>query len=323
MSNPAAPAPSAVPAAPAPAETQADTPPAAPTEAKPAIPDDVLENLTPEQVQKVAKKLKIKVKDGDIEEEIEGLDNIQRLVQLRKASDRRFNDAHKKEQALADKEAKIQRIVGALSAKDERALAAIGVDPVDFAEQILRRHVEMAKMSPEARRAMQLEQERDAYRQQIEEHKRREAEAAMAQATEQAYEEMSTQIETALRDAGTSLKMTPYIASRVARTMLYYRDAKKVELSAADAVRMTLPQIEAERRELEDMHFKTMTPEQYEKAYPEKAEEYRKYLLGKASSGFPQAKPPAQSPAAPRQGEQPRRRRGSLDAFLRDAVNFE
>jgi hypothetical protein len=178
-------------------------------------------------VEKAARKLKIKV-DGVTEEYDE--EDVIKMAQLSKASQKRFNEA-----AATKKEA--AKILEKLKENPLEVLQHpdIGVDVKKFAEDYLIKEMEKAELSPEARRAYEAEQKVAAMEKEKEERLKQETEAQQMAAQKQWATKYETDIQAALEK--TAIPKTP---QSVKRMVMYMLDAveNKVDMSAEQAAQV-------------------------------------------------------------------------------------
>jgi len=211
---------------PTPTETQPPTTPKEPITTTPQQkpPEEGAKDGVQKAVEKAARKLKIKV-DGVEEELLE--EEVVKLAQLSKASQKRFNEAAKVKKEASE--------LIALLKKDPRAVLEhpdIGIDSIAWAEDILLKEMEKAKMSPEAKRAYDAEQKLKQLEKEKEEaaeqEKHRESLKLQAKHTK-LYEE---EIQKALEKSG-----IPKTTESVARMARYMEIAleNEVELGAEQA----------------------------------------------------------------------------------------
>lgn len=282
--------------------------PAAPATPEAAAPAEVtVPDLTPAQIDKIVQGYKTKVKIDDNEQEV-SFDDLRRGYQLRQASDRRMNEAHKQKE-------QVQQFLQLVKSNPKQAFRELGLDPLKFSEETLTEHIQSLKMSPEQKAMMEREaelQRREAELKQTEEQRKAQEQAALeAQAAQQLDAELTEALQ------AEQFPKSVYAIKRVANIMREYM-IQGHQISARDAVRIAKQDIEAEVRDFMD----NLPPEQIERMTPKAYENMRKAALAKATGGFPTSRPTGQPkvPAKPA-ANQPRVRK-SLDKFMKDATIY-
>ena len=179
------------------------------TEARAKGGSPVADPKAAEQVKDAIRKLKLKI-DGK-EEELDEPEVI-RLAQLGKASNKRFEEAKQMRQQ-AEQFMEMLR-------KDPKAVLsnpALGVDLRKFAEEVVWEHIQESSLTPEQKKARDVERELQKYKAQEEEHKKAETERQM-QALHQKYaSDYDRKITSALQASG--LPKTPATVKRMAEYM--------------------------------------------------------------------------------------------------------
>ncbi len=178
-----------------------------------------------EAIKEEIRRLKLKI-DGKEEELPE--DEVIRLAQLGKASNKRFEEAKamrtQAEQFLA------------MLKKDPKSVLSdprIGIDLKKFAEQVVWEHIEEQSLSPEQKRARDVERELEKYKSQEEERKKTEAERQMQALHERYAADYDRKISTALASSG--LPKTPATVKRMAE-YLYSAVQNGYDLEPSDLV---------------------------------------------------------------------------------------
>lgn len=148
-----------------PAETApAETTTPAPEAAKPAPPPPV--------------KVKLKQGDKEIEEEVP-LDKLVEVYRnaepMRRTAYQRFEEAKKQRDEAA-------RLVGTLKKDTRAALKEAGIDPLEWAEQVIAEHLQQEQMSPEQKEAAALRRELEGFKAKEEEAKKAAEERAAKEA---------------------------------------------------------------------------------------------------------------------------------------------
>lgn len=149
----------------APAETApAETTTPAPEAAKPAAPPPV--------------KVKYKQGEQEIEEDVP-LDQLVEVYRnrepMRRAAYQKFEEAKRQRDEAA-------RLVGTLKKDTRAALKEAGIDPLEWAEQVIAEHLQQEQMSPEQKEAAQLRKELEQFKAKEEEAKKAAEEKAAKEA---------------------------------------------------------------------------------------------------------------------------------------------
>jgi hypothetical protein len=205
------------------------------------------ENLTKEEIKRI-NKLKLKVYGEEIEEDLpfdieedpEVVEYLTKQLQLAKAAQRAMN-----ENSTFQKQ--VQEFLGSFKKDTKAALEQLGIDPKEFAAQVIEEEIKKQQMSPEERERQELqekirklEEERKAEREEME---RREYERLL----QQEYEKVESQIQTALETSG--LPKSRYAVKKVAEYLMIAAE-KGVELSAMDVAPIVKEEIQKEMQEL-------------------------------------------------------------------------
>jgi hypothetical protein len=121
---------------------------------------------------------------------------LRKVKQLEAASNKRFQEA-------ADIQKKVQSFLERGKEVPEELLAKLGIDPDEFAEALLRKRIEEAKLSPEQRQAAeerrQFEEERKAWESNVSERVRHDIDTGITEAFKE-----------------TQLPKTPFLVARIA-----------------------------------------------------------------------------------------------------------
>lgn len=234
-------------------EVQAAAEPASQAEAQPTTPAE------PKPIDPLAefrgKKIKQKVDGQELEVDLE---EIIKAYPKISAADKRFMEA-----------ASIRKQVDGLlknitEAQDYQSLVKLmGKEKAEkFAEDLLLEKINYEQMSPEQRRAFELEQENKTLKSREEEAKRARLEQERAAIRAQAVQSIDTEISAALKELGK--KPTPRLIARIAEQMLVSLEAgeegldemgnpiPRKRMPARDAMTRTLSEFQAELREYID-----------------------------------------------------------------------
>lgn len=132
-------------------------------------------------------RVKLKVEGKEIEEEVpfeKLVDAYRNAEPIRRTSYQRFEEAKK-----ARDEA--QRLVGTLKKDTRAALREAGIDPLEWAEQVIAEHLQAEQMSPAEREAASLKAELAKYKQSEEERAKAEEAAKAKQAEAEQLDRIS------------------------------------------------------------------------------------------------------------------------------------
>lgn len=251
------------------------------------------------KAEKPAEKRKYRVKVDEAEEEVEE-DELLRGYQKAKASDKRFQEAARKEKAISD-------LLQTLQKDPAQVLKQMGMDFDKLAEERLLAKLEDSMLSPEEKELRDLRSLRE--RVQAEEKARREqAEAAEREERyTRALEEIDQDIAAALSEAG--LKPTPRTLARMAEYMLAAIDSEQGRLPAKDAFARVKEDYAQDVREW----LSALPAEQVVQALP------KEVLAAIRSHDVAQAKAKLSAPPSREQAAPPRKAKDewkSLDELL-------
>jgi hypothetical protein len=184
------------------------------------------------QAKKMLKSLQLKVDGRTFTEELpfeipeEAAEYMTTQLQKGRAAEKRFQESRLLEQ-------QVQQFVSELKGDTRAALKKMGIDPRDFAAQVLEDELKKAQMSPEQLEKMELEQElkrlQDESKQKEEEFTRREFERV----TQQEYERIDNQMTSALDKS--DLPKSPYVVKKLAEYMMIGAQ-NGIDLTAEDLV---------------------------------------------------------------------------------------
>lgn len=194
------------------------------------------------EVQKNIKKLKLKIDGKDVEEEID-LNNDQELakhLQLSKAAQKRMQEA-------AEERKKMEYLFEQLQKNPEKVMKELGLDPEEFAVDLLNKKIADNQKSPEQRQIEQLQREVEEAKKQREEEN-----TARRNAEIQRYQkEFETKLEDgiigALKEA--NLPNKPYTVKRFAENMLIALD-QGINLEVRDLIPLVKQDLENDIKEL-------------------------------------------------------------------------
>lgn len=184
--------------------------------------------------KKLLNSLKLKVNGQEFDEELpfqfeenpEAVEYLTKQLQLSKAAQSAMqeNSSYKKQ---------VNAFLGQLKGNTRQALVDMGIDPKEFAAQVIEDEIKKSQMSPEQRRQQELETELNTLK---EEAKRKDDEfksKEMERLQQMEFSKIESQMMNAI--AKTDLPKEPYIIRRVAEYM--YTAAKhNVELTPDDVM---------------------------------------------------------------------------------------
>lgn len=193
----------------------------------------------------VAQKKKYKLKVYDKEEEVDE-DEVVRRAQRASAADEKFKKA-------ADTEKRFSSMVEHLKSNPWELFRALNMDPHQAAEQLLIEKLKIETMTPEQRRAWDIQQENAQLKSRIEMSEKERADEAKrvedelrSDLTSRTVETIDQSIVGAIREAGLK-KPTPSLIRRVAQKMLAYHDANDGKLlEAPRALKSVLDDLQSE-----------------------------------------------------------------------------
>lgn len=261
--------------------------------------------------EKPPEKKKYKLKVYDKEEEVDE-DEIVRRAQRASAADKKFQEA-------AQTEKRFGELVEKLKANPWELWKALGHDPHEAAEQLLIEKLKIEHMSPDQRRAWELEQEVQNLKseaQRAEEARKLEQERLEAdqrnELTSKAVEEIDKGIVEAIQKAGLK-KASPSIIRRVAQKMLAYHVKNDGALLEADrALKTVLDELQSEWMDA----LETLPESEYDTRLPKGfTENLRKHLLSRVDAKGLQPRSVSKENTTPTQSG--RRLKSSTDDFFK------
>lgn len=205
------------------------------------------ENLTKAEIKRL-NKLQLKVYGETVEEELpfdieedpEVVEYLTKQLQLAKAAQRAM-------QENSSFQKQVQDFLGSFKKDTKAALLQMGIDPKEFAAQVIEEEIKKQQMSPEERERQELQEKirklEEERKMEKEELEKREYERLL----QQEYEKVETQITSALETSG--LPKSPYAVKKIADYLLVAAE-KGVELSASDIAPIVREEIQREMREL-------------------------------------------------------------------------
>lgn len=242
---------------------------------------------------------RVKVKVDGTEQEVP-IEDVLRDYQIRKASDQRFQEAAKMQQRVQQWVDDFNR--DPIAAMEKLASGKEGAKFDEIVEKYLYNKMQLEKMTPEQRQAMQQKQELDRLRgaeakrgQDAEEQKANEQKAQLAK-------RIQGQISTAME--AEELPADPDVAADIARLLLQAHRVGNKDYTARDAAR----DIRAKLIDRQHVLISKMTPEQLVKWIGKDAERIRQYEVSQLRNPPPtvvnrggtrplgQKTPPAQKP---------------------------
>jgi hypothetical protein len=240
--------------------------------------------------QKPAASKKWKLKVNDVEEELDEPELLRR-AQVYSSADEKFKYASKMRKEAAALESRYNAAIEKLRT-DPKHLWESEVQAKEWATNLLLQDLKLEMMSPEQRRAHELEQRAAALEEELNQHKLSKEEEAKKLAEErqnelksQATVKLDTSIAEALHKAGVK-HMTPNLVRRVAQKMLAYHAANDGELLDANvAVKAALDDRVPEVNEF----LEGLSPDEFEAKLPATfLDAVRKYFVSRVNSPIAQ-----------------------------------
>lgn len=222
-STPSTGAPSAAPSADTSANTTLQTPSQLGAQATPeqaAALASQLENGTPKQ-QAVAKKMLREIKykaDGQEFTEQLGFDVPEDQVEYMQKQLSLTKGAQKRMAQYGQLENEVKQFVSSMKTDTKTALARMGIDPKQFAAQMLEEEIKLNSMTPEQREREELKAELQRIKQEQSKEKEEFSKKELERVTQLEYDRISTKIEKAIDSSG--LPKEPAIVKRIANYML-------------------------------------------------------------------------------------------------------
>lgn len=252
------------------------------------------------------KKFKLKVYDEEAEYDE---DEVVRMAQKAAAADKRF-------QSAAELEKRYTQAIEKLKQDPRFYFETTGMNAEEWAEKLLIQKLKLETMSPEQRRAYDLEQENMRLKETVAEREAREKEEKEALAKErfervksQQAEALDKSISDALQNAGK--KVTPRLIARVAHKMLAYHEANDgAQLDPAKAVKLALEDRGPEVNE----YLEGLPPEDFDKLPATFLKALREHFVGQVTPPMAQRNPREAGDTAPRRRN---RQAMSTDEFFK------
>lgn len=191
---------------------------------------------------------KHKVKIDGREMEVD-YDELVSDYQARKSSMQRFNEAQKLANEAKEKLSKAEQFEKALEQGDIKWLEQkLGkAKAKEVMENYLIEQLEYEQLSPEAKRALELEEENKRLKQKQEDDEKSAKQKAKEDADRKAHAQLDNEIKEALKGLGR--KPTPTMALRIVDEMIIAREGKKGEISAKDASVRAIKRIHGDIKE--------------------------------------------------------------------------
>ena len=172
------------------------------------------------------KPIKLKLKLDKREEEREfDQESLTRTVQKGLVADRRFEEAARKEQEVRKLANELQDKYSKLTDKQARKLALqeLGVDPIQFAEELMQEYLEEQSLTAEQRRIKELEAFQKQKQREEEEYRRQIEQQQEMQAQQKYFKEIDDTITQVLQNEGIEKNLEV-----VERIIQYMRAAHRV-----------------------------------------------------------------------------------------------
>ena len=207
--------------------------------------------------------------------------------------------AHERNRESATIKRQAQELWDALGTNTREVLRHRGIDPIQFAQQLIAEQMEEATLSPEQRQARDTQRERDEYKKKLDEYtKQQEQQARAAEANKHAAQ-YETQFIEAIKSVG--LFPDPVTVIRMAELTKFYL-SEGVEVSAAEVAQ------EIKRRDMK-AHQAQLRPDisdsQLDEFVPRELQERIRQRYLKQAQAVPhaptkQARTPKSAPPPPK-----------------------
>lgn len=179
---------------------------------------------TPKEPEFKPIKLKLKLDKREEEREFDQ-ESLTRTVQKGLVADRRFEEAARKEQEVRKLANELQDKYSKLTDKQARKLALqeLGVDPIQFAEELMQEYLEEQSLTAEQRRIKELEAFQKQKQREEEEYQRQIEQQKEMQAQQKYFKELDDTITQVLQTEGIEKNLEV-----VERIIQYMRAAHRV-----------------------------------------------------------------------------------------------
>ena len=202
---------------------------------------------TEETVEETVEEKKYKLKiDGEEVEVTE--DELIREAQKARASDKRFRDAAQKEKMLTEKLGEFE----AIKYKPVESLKKLGIDFDKLAEEHLLKRLEMEQMSPDAKKAYELEQKQKEYEEQLNEYRTKEEQAEIDAEAEKYVEQYRQEFERVIKEK--ELPDTDNVRARLATYMYDATNEQLENFTVEEAAELVKEDFEIELKQLFDKY---------------------------------------------------------------------
>lgn len=190
------------------------------------------------------KKYKLKVDGQEFEEEIDfsNEDDIVKRLQLAKAAQKRMQETTQMKKAL-------QEFLANATSNPEYALEQLGIDPLHFAEERIRREIEEKKKSPEQKEFEKQQKELEDYKKKLEKFQKEKEQAEMQALEEKYHRQIEDEIVSAI-DKVNDIPKSAYFVKRVSDLMASFIRSGKTDVTANDVVPLVRKQIKQELKDL-------------------------------------------------------------------------
>jgi len=207
--------------------------------------EEELEKASKEEVEKakqsLKKKYKLKVDGEELEEELSDEDIVRELQLAKKARKEIQNSTNLKKEVESFLETLRKNPAAVLSDP------LIGLDPIEFAQQILSQKLEEEAKDPATREKEKLEQELQQLREQMKSEEERIQRETYEREVIRAEQELEEQVSEALETSG--LPKSPYVVKKMAEVMISAME-RKMNISPKQAMNIVKKEMTSDIKEL-------------------------------------------------------------------------
>lgn len=206
---------------------------------------EALEEATPKEIEKakqsLKKKYKLKVDGEELEEELSDEDIVRELQLAKKA--------RKEIQSSARLKKEVEGLLDLLRRDPAAVLSdpAIGIDPKQFAQELLTKHLEEEAKDPAIREREKLEKELEALREQMKTESERRQQEEYEREVARAERELEDQVTEAIETSG--LPKSPYILKKMADVMISAME-NSINISPKQAINIVRKEMNNDIKEL-------------------------------------------------------------------------
>jgi len=234
---------------------------------------DLEAELSPKEVQKLKKKLKVQGKEIEVDE-----DELVKRAQMGYSAEEKWQEAAKMRK-------QVEGFIGLLQKDPGAALEQLGFDVDALAEARIQQRIEEMKKTPEQLELEKIRRENEQIKSEREKEKQEAQEREMTRMQEQFATQIESEINEAMDAPDFGLPNSPYFVKRIADVMIYGLKNNK-DISAKRAAEIVRDEVKGE---LQQMY--TMAPDELFEQMVGK-DRLNKYRRGKI-------KPKSKAPVTP------------------------